>query len=79
LGHGDETRWQVFAPVEGKVGFRGYLWVFHAAEVVVFVLAQGRAQDVPEDYLGPQAEGILVVDRSNPDYAPRTCEMSLPQ
>ena len=63
LWHGDETRWLVFASVEGKVGFRWYLWVFHAAEVVVFVLAQGRAHDVPEHYLGPQATGILVVDR----------------
>src|SRR5262245_23027497 len=63
LWHGDETRWLVFATAEGKVGFRWYLWVFHSAEVVVFVLAQGRAQDVPEQYLGPQAEGILVVDR----------------
>jgi transposase len=63
LWHGDETRWLVFATAEGKVGFRWYLWVFHAAEVVVFVLAQGRAHDVPEQYLGPQAEGILVVDR----------------
>jgi transposase len=61
--HGDETRWLVFATVEGKVGFRWYLWVFHSAEVVVFVLAQGRAHDVPEQYLGPQAAGILVVDR----------------
>src|SRR5262249_30846621 len=33
LWHGDETRWQVFATVEGKVGFRWYLWAFHAAEV----------------------------------------------
>jgi transposase len=63
LWHGDETRWQVFATVEGKVGFRWYLWVVHAAEVVVFILAQGRAHDVPEDYLGPEAAGILVVDR----------------
>jgi transposase len=63
LWHGDETRWLVFATVEGKVGFRWYLWVFHSAEVVVFVLAQGRAHDVPEQHLGPQAEGILVVDR----------------
>jgi transposase len=63
LWHGDETRWLVFATVEGKVGFRWYLWVFHSEEVVVFVLAQGRAHDVPEHYLGPQAEGILVVDR----------------
>ena len=63
LWHGDETRWLVFATVEGKVGFRWYLWAFHAAEVVVFVLAQGRGHDVPEDYLGPDATGALVVDR----------------
>jgi transposase len=63
LWHADETRWQVFATVEGKVGFRWYLWAFHATEVVVFVLARGRAHDVPEQYLGPQASGIMVVDR----------------
>jgi transposase len=63
LWHADETRWQVFATVEGKVGHRWYLWAFHASEVVVFVLAQGRAHDVPEEHLGPDATGILVVDR----------------
>jgi transposase len=63
LWHGDETRWLVFATVEGKVGFRWYLWVFHAAEVVVFVLAQGRGHDVPEQYLGPDAQGIMVAAR----------------
>ena len=63
LWHGDETRWQVFATIEGKVGFRWYLWAFHAADVVVFVLAAGRAHDVPEEHFGPDAQGILVVDR----------------
>jgi transposase len=63
LWHGDETRWQVFATVEGKAGFRWYLWAFHAAEVVVFVLAAGRSHEVPEAYLGPDAQGIMVVDR----------------
>jgi transposase len=63
LWHADETRWQVFATVEGKVGYRWYLWVFHAAEAVVFILAAGRAHDVPEDHLEPVAGGILVVDR----------------
>ena len=53
----------MYASVEGKVGYRWYLWVFHAADVVVFVLAGGRGHDVPEEHLGPQAEGILVVDR----------------
>lgn len=63
LWHADETRWQVFATVEGKVGYRWYLWAFHSAEVVVFVLAAGRAHDVPEEHLGPDAKGIMVVDR----------------
>ena len=38
--------------------------VFHSAEVVVFVLAAGRAHDVPEEHSGPvEGRGILVVDR----------------
>ncbi len=63
LWHADETRWLVYASVEGKVGYRWYLWVFHGGDVVVFVLASGRVHDVPEEHLGPLAEGILVVDR----------------
>jgi transposase len=63
LWHADETRWLVFATIEGKVGYRWYLWVFHAREVVVFVLAAGRAHDTPEEHLGPDARGIMVVDR----------------
>jgi transposase len=61
--HGDETRWLVFATVEGKVGYRWTLWVFHSPEAVVFVLDSGRAHDVPEEHLGPVKEGILCVDR----------------
>jgi transposase len=61
--HADETRWLVFATVEGKVGYRWTLWVFHSPEAVVFVLNSGRAHDVPEDHLGPGREGILSVDR----------------
>ena len=63
LWHGDETRWQVFATIEGKVGCRWCLWAFHSADVVVFVLAAGRVHDVPEEHFGPDAAGILVVDR----------------
>jgi transposase len=63
LWHADETRWLVFATVEGKVGYRWYLWVFHATEVVVFILATGRSQDVPQEHLGLSEGGILVVDR----------------
>jgi transposase len=63
LWHADETRWLVFATVEGKVGHRWYLWVFHAAKVVVFVLDPGRSHEVPEAHFDSVEEGILVVDR----------------
>jgi transposase len=63
LWHADETRWLVFATWDGKVGYRWYLWVFHAADVVVFVLSPSRSHEVPEAHLGPVEEGILVVDR----------------
>jgi transposase len=63
LWHADETRWLVFVSVEGKVGYRWYLWVFHAEEAVVFVLAMGRSHAVPEQHFGPDAQGIVVVDR----------------
>jgi transposase len=61
--HADETRWLVFVTLEGKQGYRWFLWVFHSAEAVVFVLSSGRAHDVPEGHLGPVKEGILSVDR----------------
>jgi transposase len=64
LWHADETRWLVFALIEGKVGYRWYLWVFHGSEVVIFILAAGRSHEVPEEHLGPvEGPGIMVVDR----------------
>ena len=61
--HGDETRWQVFATVEGKVGYQWYLWLVLSAEVAVFVLAAGRSHEVPEGVLGEDARGIFNADR----------------
>ncbi len=64
LWHADETRWHVFATIEGKVGYRWYLWVFHAREVVIFILAAGRSHQVPQEHLGPvEGPAIMVVDR----------------
>ena len=64
LWHADETRWLVFAGIEGKVGSRWYLWAFHSPDAVVFVLAAGRSHDVPQEHFGPvESRGILVVDR----------------
>jgi transposase len=59
----DETRWPVFQIVEGKVGYRWYMWLVESKDAVVFILDKGRAHDVPEDHFGATAMGIVVVDR----------------
>jgi len=50
LFHGDETRWEVFAEVEGKTGHRWYLWVMQSASVVYYRMALGRGADVPKGH-----------------------------
>ena len=34
LFHNDETGWKVFEAIEGKVGYRWYLWVTQSSSVV---------------------------------------------
>jgi transposase len=61
--HCDETRWLVFVKRDDKAGYTWQLWVFAAKDSIVFVLDPTRAHDVPENYFGDDAEGILNVDR----------------
>ena len=61
--HADETRWAVFVPVDGKRGYRWYLWVYHSASVVHYVLDASRSAQVVEDELGEVACGIISCDR----------------
>lgn len=61
--HADETRWMVFAKVEGKEGHRWYLWVFRSQTTVAFRLDPSRSAAVPKAHFGDQAKGILSVDR----------------
>ena len=61
--HADETRWAVFVPMEGKVGHRWYLWVYHSRSVVHYVLDKSRSAQVVEDELGEVACGIISCDR----------------
>jgi transposase len=61
--HCDETRWLVFVKRPDKANFCWMLWVFAAKESIVFVLDPTRSHDVPEGYLGADAEGIVSVDR----------------
>jgi transposase len=61
--HADETRWLVFASLEGKVGYRWYMWVFRSPSTVVYKLDPSRSSAVPKAHFGTEAKGILLVDR----------------
>jgi transposase len=66
LYHGDETGWKVFEAVEGKVGYRWYLWLTRSASVVYFWMAPGRGAKVLKEHfadLDPEAFIIFVCDR----------------
>jgi transposase len=60
--HADETRWLVFEHRADKVGFAWNLWVFAAAQSIVFVLDPTRSHEVPENHFGDH-DGIANVDR----------------
>jgi transposase len=65
--HGDETRWEVFEEVDGKIGHRWYLWVMQSASVVYYLMAPGRGADVPKGHFAnlrkDLLEVVLVCDR----------------
>jgi transposase len=63
LWHADETRWLVFEEVEGKQGYKWYLWVFRSERTVVYVLDPTRSAAVPDKHFGEDAAGVIVVDR----------------
>ena len=59
----DETRWLVFVLLDGKKGYGWWLWVVLGADTVVYLLAPSRGHDVPQSHFGPEASGVLEVDR----------------
>jgi transposase len=61
--HMDETRWMVFAELEGKVGHRWWLWVSVSADTCVYILDPSRSAEVPRRHLGENAVGIISADR----------------
>jgi transposase len=61
--HADETRWEVFVEVEGKLGHRWYLWVFQSRSVVHYVLDESRSSSVVEAELAGVEHGHLSCDR----------------
>lgn len=58
--HGDETRWEVFEALEGKVGHRWYLWVFRSSSVVFYRLEPTRAAEVPKAHLAELTVEALI-------------------
>lgn len=61
--HADETRWEVFVELEGKLGHRRYLWVFQSRSVVHYVLDQSRSSSVVQAELAGVDSGLLSCDR----------------
>ena len=62
LFHNDETRWEVFVEMEGKVGHRWYLWVTRSQSVIYFVLDPSRSADIPgAHFAGLQGERVIIV------------------
>ena len=61
--HADETRWEVFVELEGKIGHRWYLWVFQSRSVVHYVLDESRSSRVVEAELSGVEHGHSSCDR----------------
>jgi transposase len=61
--HADETRWAVFVTMQGKLGHRWYLWVFHSRSVVHYVLDPSRSAKVLQGELDGVDSGIISCDR----------------
>jgi len=59
----DETRWMVFIDLEGKTGYRWWLWVFLGEDTVAFRLDPTRSHEVPEGHFPANACVVLMVDR----------------
>jgi len=65
LFHNDETRWEVFVDLPGKVGTRWYLWVTRSPSVIFYCIDPSRSAAVPgAHFSGLQADkAIIVCDR----------------
>lgn len=58
-----ETRWLVFAVLDGEKGYGWWLWVVLGVDTVVYLLDPSRGHEVPQSHLGVEASGVLEVDR----------------
>ena len=62
LFHNDETRWEVFVEIEGKVGTRWYLWVTRSQSVVFYCIDPSRSAAVPgAHFAGLRNDKVIIV------------------
>lgn len=62
LFHNDETRWEVFTAIEGKVGTRWYLWVTRSESVIFYCIDPSRSTAVPgAHFAGLQNDRVIIV------------------
>jgi transposase len=56
--HADETGWRIDR-------HNAWLWVFSSKDVTIYAIRHSRGHDVPQDILGPDFNGYLIVDGLN--------------
>ena len=61
--HMDETGWKIFEDIEGKRGYRWWLWVVVTKDSCAYILDPSRSSEVPKMHLGEDAAGIINADR----------------
>lgn len=61
--HMDETRWMMFVVIDGKTGYKWWLWVVITKDTVVYILDPFRSSQVIKDHLGKTPKGIISADR----------------
>jgi transposase len=60
--HIDDTGWKTFVRIDGKEGFKWYLWVFKSDDVCVYIASPSRGRDVPKSHL-EDSIGVVSCDR----------------
>ncbi len=61
LFHNDETRWEVFEAIEGKVGTRWYLWVTRSRSVIFYNIDPSRSAVVPGAHFAGLKSNMVVI------------------
>jgi transposase len=68
--HADETGWRIS-------NVNAWLWVFSSKDVTIYAIRRSRGHDVPEEVLGADFDGFLIVDGLQAydvlDYAKGRC------